>query len=87
MDKTDGVEWDFNEEWIQRKALDRIAKTKPGVIMVCPTCAPFSKLQAWKFPRMDNKSVEDLLDDGMRHLCFCGTSMHTPAQSRQILYL
>ena len=68
--ETDGVEWDFNQEWIQRKALDRIAKTKPGVIMVCPTCAPFSRLQAWNFLRMDNKSVEDLLDAGMRHLCF-----------------
>ena len=69
-DPTDGVAWGFNKDWIQRKALDKIQKCKPGVIMLCPTRAPFSRLQAWNFPRMEQKKVEDLLEDGMRHLCF-----------------
>ena len=69
-DEQDGEPWDLNQEWIQRKALDRLEAVKPGLVMLCPTCAPFSRLQAWNFPRMDNQSVEQLLEDGMRHLCF-----------------
>lgn len=70
VDETDGMPWDFSQEWIQRKALERVESVKPGLVMLCPTCAPFSRLQAWNLPRMDNQSVEDVLEDGMRHLCF-----------------
>ena len=56
VDEVDGVAWDFNQEWIQRKAVERIAKTKPVVVMLCPTCAPFSRLQAWNFPKTTRAS-------------------------------
>ena len=69
-DEVDGEPWDFNEDWIQRKALDRIHRLKPGLVMLCPTCAPFSRLQGWNFLRMQNGGVEELLEDGMKHLCF-----------------
>ena len=57
VDETDGVEWDFNQEWIQRKALDKIAKRRGPA----------------------RRRYETLV--------YRGIDMHTPTQSRKVLYL
>ena len=69
-DPDDGEAWDFDREDKQAKAIELIESKDPGLVLVSPTCSPFSGLQEWNYPRMTAQSVYDHADAGVRHLAF-----------------
>ena len=43
----------------------------PAILMLGPTCAPFSSLNmGWNYNRMKIDKAQDMIEDGMRHLAF-----------------
>ena len=70
VDQEDGRPWDFDDEEIQQKALKRIERDDPGIVLVSPECSPFCTLQEWNHPRMTEESVRTHAESGIRHVAF-----------------
>ena len=71
LDRDDGQSWNFNEEDKRRKAVQLLNKDDPDILMLGPTCAPFSSLNiGWNYNRMKIESAQNMIEDGMRHLAF-----------------
>ena len=54
----DGTPWDFSDEKMQKKAMDKIDAEKPFMLVTCPMCSKFCSLQAlFNYPRMPESKV------------------------------
>lgn len=70
IDPVDGEHWDFEQPWIQEKAIKRVVDDDPGVLLVSPICSPFCTLQQWNHPRMQVERIHQELDHGLRQFTF-----------------
>ena len=71
IDRDDGRPWDFNDEDKRRKAVRMLNQDNLEILMLGPTCAPFSSLNiGWNYSKMKIQSAQDMIEDGMRHLAF-----------------
>ena len=66
----DGSKWDFTRPEMQERAINKIDKEQPHMLIVCPPCTLFSILQALNFYKQDSKVVEARLRAAMVHLSF-----------------
>ena len=70
-DRDDGEAWDFNVEFKRVKAVEMIYRDRPDMLMLGPTCAPFSSLNmGWNYNRMKIQDAQEMIEDGMKHLAF-----------------
>ena len=70
-DRDDGEAWDFNVESKRVKAVEMIHRDRPDMLMLGPTCAPFSSLNmGWNHNRMKIRDAQEMIEDGMKHLAF-----------------
>ena len=66
-----GVPWDFSDDKMQKKAMDKIDAEEPFMLITCPMCAKFCALQAlFNYPRMPASKVWAELEAAMKHLKF-----------------
>ena len=66
-----GVPWDFSDEKMQKKAMDKIDAEEPFMLVTCPMCSKFCALQAlFNYPRMPKHKVTAELEAAMKHLKF-----------------
>ena len=71
IDRDDGMPSNFNEEDKRRKAVELLNRDVPDLLMLGPTCAPFSSLNiGWQYNRMMIDNAQNMIEDGMRHLAF-----------------
>ena len=64
----DGEPWDLSDEKIQQKAIDRINKEKPFMLVTSPMCAKHNALQAlFNYPKMDGAVVFEGFAEAMKH--------------------
>ena len=84
VDRDDGEAWDFNVEAKRTKAVEKLHESRPEMVMLGPTCAPFSSLNiGWNYSRMTTRDAQSMIEDGMRHLSFAAhLCMHQARQSR-----
>ena len=67
----DGCAWDFNQEKMRNRAVRRLLRDKPVVLVGSPMCVPFSTMNSINYSRMDTPEVEQRTDYGRTHLQFC----------------
>ncbi len=71
IDEEDGKPWDFTDISKRKKALQRVEKDKPFMLIMSPMCGPFSKLQeVFNYPKMERSEVEAKISAAMEHLQF-----------------
>ena len=71
VDPDDGEPWDFNNSAKRLKAEELLERDKPDLIMVGPMCNPFCTLSlGWNYDQMTVGKVNDMTEEGMRHLSF-----------------
>ena len=56
----DGKSWDFRDAGQRRKAIEKIKKDKPLLVIGSPMCAMFSRLQSLNRARMGEASFKKL---------------------------
>ena len=70
-DRDDGEPCEFNVEAKRNKALELLHRDRPDMLMLGPTCAPFSSLNlGWNYDKMTIGNAQSMIEDGMRHLAF-----------------
>merc|ERR1711884_251478 len=70
MGEADGAPLDFDQDWIQEKAVEKVIREEPDVVMISPECKAFCVLQQWNHPRMTVVSVEWHAERSIKHLSF-----------------
>ncbi len=71
VDPEDNQPWDFSKEEKRKKAKKLVDQDKPTMLIVCPMCGPFSKLQeVFNYPKLPKEDVEARLREALEHLGF-----------------
>ena len=65
-----GDPWDLSLPERQNKVLDIIDRDKPGIVIVCPPCGPFSSWQYINYKIMSDEAITKRLEAGIAHLAF-----------------
>ena len=67
----DGRQWDFDSVDMRNRAVRKLLKDKPLVLIGSPMCGPFSSMNQINYSRMDAAEVAQKIEYGRRHLQFC----------------
>ncbi len=71
VDPEDNQPWDFSIEEKMKRAKKFVDQDKPTMLIVCPMCGPFSKLQeVFDYPKFSKEDVETKLREALEHLRF-----------------
>ena len=71
VDPDDGQPWNFENPDKCKKAIKMLDRDQPMMLIVCPMCGPFSKLQeVFNYPKMAKADVEEKLKAALQHLRF-----------------
>ena len=55
-------EEDVKRMWVE------LVRDDPELVLCCPPCTPFTVLQQWNYPRMEEEKAKMLVEDGLHHL-------------------
>ena len=66
-----GMPWDFNDARMRRRAISKIVKDKPLVLIGSPMCTEYSSMNGINHSKMPREEVEARLDYARRHFEFC----------------
>ncbi len=68
----DGSKWDFRNESMRKRAMQKVMQDKPYLLIMSPMCGPFSELQqVFNYPGKPKEEVKKKLEDGLEHINFC----------------
>ena len=67
----DGRPWDFDELEMRNRAVRKLLKSEPTLLIGSPMCTAFSQLNQITFSKMDPMEVKRRKEYGRRHLEFC----------------
>ena len=69
--KPDGSPWNFDLPGDRREARRLVETQKPTWLVGYPPCTAFTRLNVqWNYHKMDPRRVEQMIDEGRRHLHF-----------------
>ena len=66
----EGRPWDLSKEDVQKRAMDKLEKEMPWLLVVSPPCTWFSTLQRWNFPKMTEEKVHEGMKQALLHVAF-----------------
>ena len=70
-DEHDDEPWDFNKADKRSRAMQKLTKDKPFVLIASPMCMAFCRLQElFNCPSRKTEEVEELVSKAMEHLKF-----------------
>ena len=67
----DGRAWDFNQLEMRNRAIRKVLKDEPLLLIGSPMCTAFSQLNNINYVRMPREEVEQRIMYGRKHLEFC----------------
>lgn len=67
----DGRAWNFDHLEMRNRAVRRLLKDKPTLLIGSPMCTAFSQMNNANYPRMDPIEVEKRKQYGRKHFEFC----------------
>eukprot|EP00972_Heterocapsa_arctica_P096793 14280538-Heterocapsa_arctica.AAC.1 len=59
--------WDFNLKETRDKARRKVETEKPILLIGCPPCSPFSKLQPLSWHKRSPEDYEAMILEGLEH--------------------
>ena len=69
----DGKRWDFSKPEMRKRAIDKINKDKPLVIIGSPACTDWSTMMNINWPRMSAEDKARRMKEARMHLRLCAT--------------
>ena len=65
-----GNPWDLSDKSVQDRAEEMVRSDKPGLLITCPPCGPFSAWQRMNYRIMRPEDIKKRLDEGIKHVAF-----------------
>ena len=67
----DGKAWDFSRKEMRDRAINKIKRDKPLLIVGSPTCTDWSTIMQLNWPKMKPEDIKRRMKEARRHLRFC----------------
>lgn len=67
----DGRAWDFDQLEVRNRALRKLLRDEPTLLIGSPMCTAFSQMNHINYSRMDPMEVKTRTEHGRRHFEFC----------------
>ena len=66
-----GNKWDLSKDKMRKKAMDKIRKDKPLLVIGSPMCTDWSSLMSLNWPKMEKEDIKNRMKEARKHLRFC----------------
>ena len=67
----DGKRWDFSKREMGQRAINKIKRDKPLLIVGSPMCTDWSSMMNMNWPRMTGEERAGRMKESRKHLRFC----------------